>query len=302
MCVTAAMVVTSCASTSGGPSAAVVETASAPVAAATGTASSTPATEPSTDASAESALPIAAQYPVRRTTFFPEGRVDVVVAYRYAGAPGGLGVVVTEEMTYDHAGELLSSIRYDRDAELVVRTSRLDAEGKLQSQHLFQHDAGGRVLVDTTEDGAGRVRSESQYAYDGEGRRTVWRLLGGRRELLGRSVYRYSDTDLVEVENFDGAGALQETISFSRDGQRRLTSEVVRDAIGRELSRDDYMHTGDGLQSVAYFSSGSLVGTERYEYDGVGNLARTDSHGSNDELKSYVIVEYAMSDEILSSP
>ena len=106
---------------------------------------------------------------------------------------------MSEELTHDHAGEPVSSVRYDRDGETDLRSGHFDAEGKLQTEHLFQHDADGRVLVDTTLDAAWRGRSESRYSYDNQGRRTEWQLLGGGRQLLGRSVYRYEGGQLVEV-------------------------------------------------------------------------------------------------------
>ena len=165
---------------------------------------------------------------------------------------------------------------------------------------MFQYDAAGRVVVDTTQDAAGRVRSESHYAYDDQVRRTEWRLLGGRGELLGRSAYRYDGGEVAEVQNFDGAGALQETVAYSRDGDGRLRSELVRDAGGTELTRDDRSYAGDVLQSVAYFSAGVLVGSERFEYDAEGFITRTSSHGADDALKSYVVVDYAPAGQLVS--
>ena len=144
------------------------------------------------------------EVPVPGNPFTPrdphfEPRAKSVISLFMSGGVSQVDTFDPKQALIDHAGEPVSSARYDRDGETDLRSGHFDAEGKLQTEHLFQHDADGRVLVDTTLDAAWRERSESRYSYDNQGRRTEWQLLGGGRQLLGRSVYRYEGGQLVEV-------------------------------------------------------------------------------------------------------
>jgi YD repeat-containing protein len=244
---------------------------------------------------------------VLRTTFFPDDSVDVYTEFHYGDRIGGgagsaaaeRDLDLLEEVTFDHAGELVSRVRYDYAEGLLIAESASDDADELTATHSYEYNAGSNLVVsDTATDARDRVRSISLYQYDTEGRRTEWRLLGRDRVLLGYTQYEYGGSAVSAAHNFNAAGVLQETLSYVRDGQGRVLEERVTAAQGGELTRSEYAYAGDLPRATSYFSASQLVGVEEYAYDADGNRTSIRTLGGDGTLKTRIAVEYQTAAQI----
>ena len=148
--------------------------------------------------------------------------MDIYTELRY-GSAGNIGdelvpaLVVLEEVTFDHAGDTVGTVRYDNLDGVLVGESSFDDAGGLQTACVFSYDAGGNLVSDSALDARDRVRFISGYQYDSDGRRIEWRLHARNDVLLGYTRYEYSGTERVLARNFNAAGALKEILSYARD-------------------------------------------------------------------------------------
>ncbi|GJQ62780.1 MAG: hypothetical protein SCALA702_18330 [Melioribacteraceae bacterium] len=214
-----------------------------------------------------------------------------------------LGYVV-EEIFYDEIGNKAVQIRYA-------------AGGLIDLQYEWHYDDDGNMRYSRTTDMYGKelYYRESEYNYEGDEIKREEREKKGSDELetlftydenklltekllrkakgsvVTRTVYTYSDSNIIHLQNFDVNGKLKDERLYTYDSLGYVDTELLKqgehfsnktdykfDSAGRVLEIDEgyfrrtfiYNQNGDVLEEYAYNQDGFLQQKLIFEYNEKG--------------------------------
>jgi hypothetical protein len=230
--------------------------------------------------------------------------------------------LLVKESKYNGSDRLDSYVTSEWDASGKILLSKTTHDGQrsaIQGKTVYEHDASGRVTMETVYgpenalkyklvsayDGSGRKIEEkrrdprgtviltSRFSYDENGNRTSWKIFMGETDLVGETQYRYE------------GGFLNRITMRARDNEYRGMIEIVYDKKGREISRtnisvrgttesyEEYAYEGDRrVGETKTGITGKVLLAITMEYGKDGYIFKRTVRNDKGKVKEYAVFEY----------
>jgi hypothetical protein len=234
---------------------------------------------------------------VKESFLFEDGSVDEYRIFSYS-ADGKF--LLKEELFDADSGELLETVQYTYQDELVTERKSYDRENKLKGKKTYTYNGSKLPATENLFDKNETIQAVSKYSYNPAGGRTEWQTLDAAGVILASTRYEYQNGRLWKILLLGPGGKLDMDITVSYDDKGRKTREVFAGSTGKAEKEIAFSYDEkDRLTSETTLSANKAVlGKIMYEYSsGDEGPVKTRYLDGREKVKKISIQEFAFREE-----
>lgn len=215
---------------------------------------------------------------LRYYSYYGENALRYYVEYNYDGQGRSAGAAV-----YGEDGTEIDRVEvlYDEQGNLIQDYFMESGDGRM-GRNVYEYDANGRRISQTSYSSAGYAFSRAAYIYDGDSDNPVRESqYDAQGVLTGSDEYEYNTAgQLIRKTHLDAGENVSYYMTYEYDPEGNQTKESSFQPDGSLSSYYEYEYDGSGSRTKeSYFNpDGTLSTATEYEYDGNGNMIRQVNH------------------------